>query len=252
MGLTFSAHEQWPKYEDMVWILIKILKSSPLIKWFKDYPGNLYATIKTSGGEVILQKTQNYWRMEFPTAYVQRSKYNKLIYELVRRSNKELKIHFDILLDLMSENFDLNRIIQREAPQRPMPRPPPPRQRPPTPPRPRPPRPPTPPRPRAPPPRPRPPPPTEEAPPRFCFQTEEGEEFCFDTEEEKRATWKKYNKKRQKDACCKIAKCEGNWKKCYRNNQLRGDYRHPDRGGSTEMNQKLTGCNDIFGENESC
>ena len=121
MGLTFSAHEQWPKYEDMVWILIKILKSSPLIKWFKDYPGNLYATIKTSGGEVILQKTQNYWRMEFPTAYVQRSKYNKLIYELVRRSNKELKIHFDILLDLMSENFDLNRIIQREAPQRPMP-----------------------------------------------------------------------------------------------------------------------------------
>ena len=175
MGLTFSAHKQWPKYEDMVWILIKILKSSPLIKWFKDYPGNLYATIKTSGGEVILQKTQNYWRMEFPTAYVQRSKYNKLIYELVRRSNKELKIHFDILLDLMSENFDLNRIIQREAPQRPMPRPPPPRQRPPT------------------PPRPRPPPPTEEAPPRFCFQTEEGEEFCFDTEEEKRATWKKYN-----------------------------------------------------------
>ena len=139
MGLTFSAHEQWPKYEDMVWILIKILKSSPLIKWFKDYPGNLYATIKTSGGEVILQKTQNYWRMEFPTAYVQRSKYNKLIYELVRRSNKELKIHFDILLDLMSENFDLNRIIQREAPQRPMPRPPPSRQRPPTPPRPRPP-----------------------------------------------------------------------------------------------------------------
>ena len=127
MGLTFSAHEQWPKYEDMVWILIKILKSSPLIKWFKDYPGNLYATIKTSGGEVILQKTQNYWRMEFPTAYVRRSKYNKLIYELVRRSNKELKIHFDILLDLMSENFDLNRIIQREAPQRPMPRPPPPR-----------------------------------------------------------------------------------------------------------------------------
>ena len=118
MGLTFSAHEQWPKYEDMVWILIKILKSSPLIKWFKDYPGNLYATIETSGGEVILQKTQNYWRMEFPTAYVQRSKYNKLIYELVRRSNKELKIHFDILLDLMSENFDLNRIIQREAPQR--------------------------------------------------------------------------------------------------------------------------------------
>ena len=111
----------------MVWILIKILKSSPLIKWFKDYPGNLYATIKTSGGEVILQKTQNYWRMEFPTAYVQRSKYNKLIYELVRRSNKELKIHFDILLDLMSENFDLNRIIQREAPQRSMPRPPPPR-----------------------------------------------------------------------------------------------------------------------------
>lgn len=208
MGLTFSAHEQWPKYEDMVWILIKILKSSPLIKWFKDYPGNLYATIKTSGGEVILQKTQNYWRMEFPTAYVQRSKYNKLIYELVRRSNKELKIHFDILLDLMSENFDLNRIIQREAPQRPMPRPPPPRQRPPTPPRPRPPRPPTPPRPRPPPPRPRPPPPTEEAPPRFCFQTEEGEEFCFDTEEEKRATWKKYNKKRQKDACCKIAKCD--------------------------------------------
>ena len=78
MGLTFSAHKQWPKYEDMVWILIKILKSSPLIKWFKDYPGNLYATIKTSGGEVILQKTQNYWRMEFPTAYVQRSKYNKL------------------------------------------------------------------------------------------------------------------------------------------------------------------------------
>ena len=54
MGLTFSAHEQWPKYEDMVWILIKILKSSPLIKWFKDYPGNLYATIETSGGEVIL------------------------------------------------------------------------------------------------------------------------------------------------------------------------------------------------------
>ena len=156
MGLTFSAHKQWPKYEDMVWILIKILKSSPLIKWFKDYPGNLYATIKTSGGEVILQKTQNYWRMEFPTAYVQRSKYNKLIYELVRRSNKELKIHFDILLDLMSENFDLNRIIQREAPQRPMPRPPPSRQRPPTPPRPRPPpprqRPPTPPRPRPPPP----------------------------------------------------------------------------------------------------
>ena len=98
----------------------------------------------------------------------------------------------------------------------------------------------------------RPPPPTEEAPPRFCFQTEKGEEFCFDTEEEKRAAWKKYNKKRQKDACCKIAKCEGNWKKCYRNNQLRGDYRHPDRGGSTEMNQKLTGCNDIFGENESC
>ena len=239
MGLTFSAHKQWPKYEDMVWILIKILKSSPLIKWFKDYPGNLYATIKTSGGEVILQKTQNYWRMEFPTAYVQRSKYNKLIYELVRRSNKELKIHFDILLDLMSENFDLNRInIQREAPPRPMPRPSPPRPRP------------TPPRPRPTPPRPRPPPPTEEAPPRFCFQTEKGKEFCFDTEEEKRAAWKKY--KKQKDACCKIAKCEGNWKKCYRNNQLRGDYRHPDRGGSTEMNQKLTGCNDIFGENESC
>ena len=167
-----------------------------------------------------MQKTQNYWRMEFPTAYVQRSKYNKLIYELVRRSNKELKIHFDILLDLMSENFDLNRInIQREAPPRPMPRPSPPRPRP------------TPPRPRPPPPRPRPPPPTEEAPPRFCFQTEKGEEFCFDTEEEKRAAWKKY--KKQKDACCKIAKCEGNWKKCYRNNQLRGDYRHPDRGRCT-------------------
>jgi len=61
-------------------------------------------------------------------------------------------------------------------------------------------------------------------------------------------------KNNDKIACCNMTKCDGGstWKKCYRKSQLIGDYRHPDRGGNTEMNQKLTNCNEIFDDNELC